>query len=187
MQIGAKCYLYKTCKICNKTKHFTGFSKSSRRYRDRRSYCRDCKTRKHERHIPNVSYIYDVSILTKNIIKARERTINGQFRREYHVPLQYAKQLVAEGNAAIVHSTLIHRLYSREQIRELVFKRDRYTCNYCGKYGDTIDHVVPKSKGGMTSSENCVCACRCCNQLKDNMDVSDFFIRFNISNATLNL
>lgn len=44
------------------------------------------------------------------------------------------------------------------------------TCVYCGKAYDlselTIDHVKPRSKGGETLSNNCVPACRCCNQSK---------------------
>lgn len=55
-----------------------------------------------------------------------------------------------------------------------VFTRDEFTCQYCNtKFKKkskslTIDHVVPKSKGGKTSWVNCVCACRNCNSNKDN-------------------
>ena len=51
-----------------------------------------------------------------------------------------------------------------------VFKRDKYTCQYCGgqpgREGVTIDHVTPKSKGGGTSWTNCVTACSDCNSDK---------------------
>jgi len=51
-----------------------------------------------------------------------------------------------------------------------IFKRDRYTCQYCGvqpgKDELTIDHVVPRSKGGETSWINCVLACASCNRRK---------------------
>lgn len=36
-------------------------------------------------------------------------------------------------------------------------------CHYCGSYGGTIDHIVPRSKGGRMSRENCVPACAPCN------------------------
>ena len=52
----------------------------------------------------------------------------------------------------------------------LVKKRDRYTCQYCGKKGKkelTIDHVVPISKGGKSTFENCVTACFRCNSRKN--------------------
>ena len=48
--------------------------------------------------------------------------------------------------------------------------RDNYTCAYCRGEVDgdsaTIDHVHPQSKGGATSWENCVIACRDCNHKK---------------------
>lgn len=49
-----------------------------------------------------------------------------------------------------------------------VFKRDRYTCQYCGAGGGnlTLDHVVPRSRGGATVWENVVVACQRCNAKK---------------------
>ena len=58
--------------------------------------------------------------------------------------------------------------------RENVFKRDDYTCVYCGKRDKkdcTLDHVHPVSKGGKDSFENCVTACKKCNSEKDNLTV----------------
>jgi 5-methylcytosine-specific restriction endonuclease McrA len=56
--------------------------------------------------------------------------------------------------------------------RRNIFKRDRYTCQYCGcQPGSeelTIDHVVPRSRGGVSSWENCVLACVACNKRKAN-------------------
>lgn len=54
--------------------------------------------------------------------------------------------------------------------RENIYKRDRYTCQYCllqfQHYDLTLDHVVPASKGGKKSWTNIVTACRDCNQRK---------------------
>ena len=48
-----------------------------------------------------------------------------------------------------------------------VFLRDRFTCQYCGDRDElTFDHVVPRSKGGVTSWENVVAACSACNLRK---------------------
>jgi 5-methylcytosine-specific restriction endonuclease McrA len=59
--------------------------------------------------------------------------------------------------------------------RESIFERDRYRCTYCGS-GDalTLDHVKPRCKGGPTNTNNCVTACRACNQAKGSMDVNQF-------------
>src|SRR4051812_39012384 len=54
--------------------------------------------------------------------------------------------------------------------RRNVFKRDHYVCQYCGSQPGTneltIDHVVPRSKGGVSSWTNCVLACTACNKRK---------------------
>jgi 5-methylcytosine-specific restriction endonuclease McrA len=53
--------------------------------------------------------------------------------------------------------------------RNNLFKRDKYTCQYCGSEKDlTLDHVVPKSKGGKTSWKNLITACHRCNTIKGN-------------------
>jgi len=54
--------------------------------------------------------------------------------------------------------------------RRNIFKRDHYTCQYCGSQpgsGElTVDHVLPRSQGGVSSWENCVLACVACNKRK---------------------
>jgi 5-methylcytosine-specific restriction endonuclease McrA len=48
-----------------------------------------------------------------------------------------------------------------------VFLRDRFTCQYCGDNQDlTFDHLIPRSRGGLTRWENVVAACAPCNLLK---------------------
>lgn len=46
--------------------------------------------------------------------------------------------------------------------------RDRHRCVYCGSKSKplTIDHVIPRSKGGNTDWENCVACCKACNHRK---------------------
>ena len=54
-----------------------------------------------------------------------------------------------------------------ELTRQNIFKRDSFTCQYCGhQKGLTLDHVVPRSKGGKTSWTNLVTACKRCNTQK---------------------
>lgn len=56
-----------------------------------------------------------------------------------------------------------------------VFKRDKYTCQYCGTQGRdlTIDHVKPKSKGGESVWKNVVTACEPCNKKKADKPLRD--------------
>lgn len=51
--------------------------------------------------------------------------------------------------------------------RSMIYKRDRNCCQYCGATSRlTIDHVLPRSKGGDDTWENLVVACSKCNTLK---------------------
>ncbi|WP_084467278.1 HNH endonuclease [Actinokineospora inagensis] len=44
--------------------------------------------------------------------------------------------------------------------------RDRYRCAYCGGRAETIDHVIPRSRGGQHTWQNCVACCARCNHRK---------------------
>ena len=51
--------------------------------------------------------------------------------------------------------------------RRKIKERWDYECAYCGSEDNlTIDHVVPRSKGGHNTVENMVCCCHECNQDK---------------------
>jgi len=64
----------------------------------------------------------------------------------------------------MVHRPRPHLKLTRDE----VFKRDNYTCQYCGKptHQLTIDHVVPRHMGGQKSWLNVVTACSTCNHRK---------------------
>ena len=53
------------------------------------------------------------------------------------------------------------------KIRFLILKRDNFTCQYCGRKAPEvileIDHIIPKSKGGLKNLNNLKTACRDCN------------------------
>lgn len=50
--------------------------------------------------------------------------------------------------------------------RRAVFARDQGKCQYCGRSAESIDHVIPRSKGGPHSWDNVVACCRKCNTFK---------------------
>jgi len=58
--------------------------------------------------------------------------------------------------------------HRRKITRRAVFARDRWTCQYCGhERGNlTVDHVIPRSKGGPSNWENIVTCCAPCNRRK---------------------
>jgi 5-methylcytosine-specific restriction endonuclease McrA len=62
-----------------------------------------------------------------------------------------------------------------------VLRRDGRRCAYCGKRADTIDHVVPRSRGGGHTWNNCVAACRSCNSRKADRLVEELGWRLRVS------
>jgi 5-methylcytosine-specific restriction endonuclease McrA len=66
--------------------------------------------------------------------------------------------------------------------RQNIFKRDDNECIYCGATTDlTIDHVIPRSKGGSNTWENLVTCCGMCNVRKCSKDVDEFLSEYNLT------
>ncbi|HEX3826851.1 MAG TPA: HNH endonuclease [Sporichthyaceae bacterium] len=57
--------------------------------------------------------------------------------------------------------------------RRAIFARDGGRCVYCGAAATSVDHVVPRSRGGEHVWENVVAACRRCNHVKSDRNVSE--------------
>jgi 5-methylcytosine-specific restriction endonuclease McrA len=72
----------------------------------------------------------------------------------------------------IVRLTVYVRVEFRNAVlsRKNLFRRDEFRCQYCGRKDVplTIDHVIPRSRGGGESWENLITACKSCNSLKGN-------------------
>lgn len=83
---------------------------------------------------------------------------------------------------AIVLVEYVHIPYRDCPIsRRNILKRDKHICQYCGKHlakrEFTIDHVIPRSKGGKNSWTNLVTSCRKCNFKKANKLLSECNMR----------
>ena len=82
-------------------------------------------------------------------------------------------------------STPNHYLFNLETLssseakrlwRRKIKQRWDYECAYCGSDKDlTIDHVVPRSKGGTDFTKNVVCCCHDCNQSKSHTPWEDWY------------
>jgi 5-methylcytosine-specific restriction endonuclease McrA len=120
---------------------------------------------------------------------SRALVLNATFEPLCVVPERRAVVLVLDRKAAVVHKTdaVLHsarleivvpsviRLRNYVRVphrwraplnRRAVFARDEHRCQYCGGPAESIDHVVPKSRGGLHTWENVVAACRPCNVRK---------------------
>ncbi len=83
----------------------------------------------------------------------------------------------------LVPSVLVLRTFDKvpktkaKLSRTNIYKRDGFQCQYCGQHLSrarlTIDHVLPKSKGGVTSWTNCVASCLRCNAAKADKSLAE--------------
>ncbi len=126
--------------------------------------------------------------------------LNASFEPLTMVPLRRAMRLVIDGKAEIVESEpsrvvrserlsfprpavirltkFVHvpRRFRRQVTNTFLFARDRYRCQYCGRYQAelkprealTRDHLIPISRGGTNEWTNVVTACSPCNLRKAN-------------------
>lgn len=80
-------------------------------------------------------------------------------------------------NQAIMSKRLYGVDYNQwKKVREKIFKRDDWTCKYCGKRGGIleVDHIIPISKNGTNHLSNLTTACRSCNRQKRDKTISEF-------------
>ncbi len=61
--------------------------------------------------------------------------------------------------------------------RQSLHKCTGNSCIYCGRRSESIDHILPRSKGGISITENCVPACLSCNGDKSDIDAFDWYRR----------
>lgn len=103
------------------------------------------------------------------------------FRRAVVLVLNGKATILAEGSAPLRHhngvlarpSVILLARYVRlpyrngvPVTRRGVLRRDGHRCAYCGRSATSIDHVLPRSRGGLDSWHNLVACCIRCNGLK---------------------
>lgn len=80
----------------------------------------------------------------------------------------HAERLVVDVPSVVRLRQFVHVPFRRRAAvsRRAVMARDDHHCQYCGSRADSIDHVLPRSKGGLHTWDNVVAACRPCNVRK---------------------
>ena len=109
------------------------------------------------------------------IIEAHESLVIGTTRGPVPFPLKV--RFITGIIAARVKKLSTHAILSKKNL----FIRDRGACQYCDmnislKHG-TVDHVIPKSRGGKHRWENVVLSCVRCNQAKGDKLPSEFHLK----------
>ncbi|PEI50594.1 hypothetical protein CN635_25300 [Priestia aryabhattai] len=157
--------MYKTCSICKRVRYHSRFVSNGRDKSHRKSYCNDCRYFKKF----GSKDIFNTKKLRKSNIKVTVK-IRSKKRVFYNVTYEQAINMVKEKRAGIVNDTCIHQF----DLRDVVLKKYKHICQYCGVKGNTIDHIVPRSKGGKTAFNNLVCACEQCNTEKGDLGLDCF-------------
>lgn len=132
--------------------------------------------------------------------------LNASYEPLTTVPLRRAILLVLRDKAEVVHGdvagAVLHsattvlsvpsvirlRRYIRIPYRRRVpltrvalMRRDGYHCAYCGRRAETIDHVIPRSRGGAHIWENCVASCKPCNHRKADRLLDELGWKLNVT------
>lgn len=98
--------------------------------------------------------------------------IKAVFLDRVNILAEYEEMVHSQQMAMRIPSVVVLKDYVRPQKRVAftrfnLFLRDEFCCQYCGSKGDlTFDHVLPRSRGGITSWDNVVAACSPCNLRK---------------------
>ena len=131
---------------------------------------------------------------------SRALVLNATYEPLSVVPSRRAVVLVLDRKAELLHDTgaALHsehltlavpsviRLRSFVKVpfrrraplnRRGIFARDDQRCQYCGAAAESIDHVIPRSRGGQHTWDNVVAACRPCNVRKRDRLVSETSMR----------
>lgn len=97
------------------------------------------------------------------VLKEKAEVLEGAARRLRTCESSLTLPLVIR----LSYYVRVPRHESRKITRRAIFARDGYSCQYCGSGARlTMDHVVPRSRGGGSSWENVVTSCAPCNHRK---------------------
>jgi 5-methylcytosine-specific restriction endonuclease McrA len=119
----------------------------------------------------NASYepinVCTVRRATVLVLKSRAEVIEKGEGALHSERLEFARPCVIR---LIRYVRIPRDVHRRKITRKAVLARDSYTCQYCGHEasGLTVDHVIPRSRGGESSWENIVASCAPCNRKKGN-------------------
>lgn len=109
----------------------------------------------------------------KCIDKLNKKRSNKEIVLYIYQKMGVVSEPLIKNHLAILHETK-ERRKNKGDFRETILDRDHHQCLYCHEYGNTVDHLIPISKGGYTTPENCVCSCTFCNHIKSDIEADTF-------------
>lgn len=130
--------------------------------------------------------VVDKTYIARAIISP-ERAFTIYYKGNADIVHKYKEKFKTVNPDLEIHKPSIIRIYSFVNTNNLIFKvplsreniykRDNYQCVYCqesDKKQLTLDHVIPKSKGGKDTWDNLVTACKRCNNEKSDLTLEEY-------------
>lgn len=97
------------------------------------------------------------------VLKGKAEVVNAGARSLHSERSSFVVPTVIK----LLHYVRVPRAERRRLSRRAILARDGFRCQYCGSSKHlTLDHVIPRSRGGMTSWDNVVTSCAACNVRK---------------------
>jgi len=132
----------------------------------------------------NRTLVLDVSYLARGIITADRAFVisykgNAEIIHEHEETFGVVNPELEIRKPSVIRvkKYVNDKLHRVPLTRENIYRRDGFECVYCGEGRKkllTLDHVIPKSKGGEDSWENLVTACKTCNNEKDDLTLEEY-------------
>lgn len=155
----------RTCKRCNETKRLAGYPKQGSQV------CSKCRYK--ENMDKERLFLLKDDLGIEVLDKEKEIKVIAKYVRPTRI-MNYdqAIALVADKSFKVLDNETIYLMEFLQAEKEdlptriNVLERDKWECHYCGGDAATVDHVIPKSKGGGFTEENLVTSCSLCNGAK---------------------
>ncbi len=112
-------------------------------------------------------HVCSVRRATVLLLKAKAEMLETGDRALHSERLELERPVVIR---LVTYVRVPRDVHRRKITRKAVLARDAWTCQYCGseRGGLTVDHVIPRSRGGESVWENIVASCAPCNRRKGN-------------------
>lgn len=111
--------------------------------------------------IASIRHAVTLMVVEKCVI---EEAVEGEFIRSQHLTLPKPSIIRLRDYVKVDRS----KLASKGQAinTRTILARDSWECAYCGEIANSIDHIIPVSRGGKHTFRNVIAACRDCNSRK---------------------
>lgn len=160
-----------TCVRCNIEKKTVAFTTENS------TVCNKCRVIANVEKAKKFEEKEDIGLNKLNRDAKEIKIISKYLKPTKFVPYDKAMEMIKGVAFKVVDEDTIYAsdFLKREKedivTRINVLERDNYTCSYCDKDANTVDHKVPKSKGGEFTEQNLVACCAECNVAKGNLNL----------------